>query len=216
HAVSGTGQAGCRAPAAGGRGGRGATSITNSSAGRFPDGRDTDSNCNDFVTQAATVLPAGAARGGNNLKVQGITDFAPGQTITVGAGPDVEIARIAAVGTGGFVKSAGPVRAGETAISIEIPNPGAVNQLGFVNGQSIVIGEGADSETATLVAAQGGPGGPRIAIAQPLRLGHPAGTPISGTGITLESKLSKTYPANAQIATDAPTPGAPNRYSNHR
>jgi hypothetical protein len=49
--------------AGGGRGGRGrggpATNPTNRSAGRIPDGADTDSNCTDFVLQtAATTQPS--------------------------------------------------------------------------------------------------------------------------------------------------------------
>ena len=61
QAASGSGQAGCRvtAPSAG-RGfgfGRGAGAPqTNRSAGRFPDGADTDSNCTDFLVQAATAV----------------------------------------------------------------------------------------------------------------------------------------------------------------
>src|SRR4029077_11114579 len=56
--TSGKGKGGWRVPcpgAGGGRGGRGApaASPTNRSTGRFPDGADTDSNCTDFVLQAA-------------------------------------------------------------------------------------------------------------------------------------------------------------------
>ena len=60
HGKSGSGEAGCRVPAPGpGRGGRGgpAAPVTtpHRSAGRFPDGRDTDSNCADFQLQPATT-----------------------------------------------------------------------------------------------------------------------------------------------------------------
>jgi hypothetical protein len=63
--ASGTGQGGCRvaSPSAGGRGGRGGPPAvaSNRSAGRFPDGADTDSNCTDFVLQAAaTTQPSDA------------------------------------------------------------------------------------------------------------------------------------------------------------
>jgi hypothetical protein len=58
QALSGAGQSGCRVTAPGGRGGgpggAGAANLPDRSAGRFPDGRDTDSNCNDFLLQSAT------------------------------------------------------------------------------------------------------------------------------------------------------------------
>jgi hypothetical protein len=216
HAVSGTGQAGCRAPAAGGRGGRGATLTTNSSAGRFPDGRDTDSNCNDFATQAAAVLPSGASAGSNNIKVQNIAEFAPGQSITIGAGAGVETATIASVGTAGAVKSAEAVAAGETVIPLASPAGVPGNQLGFIAGQAVTIGEGDRSEMSTVLAVQGGPGAARMMIAQPLRSAHPGGTLVAGTGITLAGALAKSHAANTQISTDQPTPGAPNRYSQRR
>jgi hypothetical protein len=58
HGVSGAGEGGCRVampPAArgGGRGGAPAVPTANRSAGRFPDGGDTDSNCSDFLLQPA-------------------------------------------------------------------------------------------------------------------------------------------------------------------
>ena len=55
HGTSGAGEAGCRVtmPPAGGRGGAAAAPVANRSAGRFPDGADTDSNCADFL-QAGT------------------------------------------------------------------------------------------------------------------------------------------------------------------
>ena len=53
----------------------------NRSAGRFPDGADTDSNCTDFHVQTATTLAAASAAGANNIKVASVADFAAGQTI---------------------------------------------------------------------------------------------------------------------------------------
>src|SRR5262249_19173920 len=84
QAASGAGESGCRVATPGpGRGGRGApaapVALPNRSAGRFPDGADSDSNCTDFLVQPATTLPAGANAGATNLKVAGVADFAPGQ-----------------------------------------------------------------------------------------------------------------------------------------
>ena len=56
HGTSGAGESGCRVtvPVVGRGGGRGGAPVVppgNRSAGRFPDGADTDSNCNDFLLQ---------------------------------------------------------------------------------------------------------------------------------------------------------------------
>ena len=64
HGVSGALQAGCRVPTPGSAGGFGpaaANVVMNRSAGRFPDGADSDSNCNDFLLQPASTLPVGSA-----------------------------------------------------------------------------------------------------------------------------------------------------------
>ena len=71
------------------------------SAGRFPDGHDTDSNCNDFLLQASTTLPVDSAAGATNIKVANVADFAAGQTIMIDAGASLETAIIATVGTAG-------------------------------------------------------------------------------------------------------------------
>lgn len=211
HGVSGTGQSGCRAPATGGRGGRGATLTTNSSTGRVVDGRDSDSNCNDFVTQPATLLPQGAAAGASNIKVAGVADFAPGQSVLVDTGANMETATIVQVGTQGASTSGAAVAAGETVIPLGAP-PGGGFQLGFAAGQTLEIDAGANRETATVAAIQGGRGGARLTVAAPLRYAHPAGTLIAGTGITLAAPLARAHAAGTQLITDLPTPGAPNRF----
>src|SRR6185295_10793304 len=104
HATSGAGQSGCRVtvPASGGGGGGpAAAAVVHRSAGRFPDGRDTDSNCDDFLLQSATTLPAASAAGATNIKVASVADFAAGQTITLDTGVNIETAVIAMVGTAG-------------------------------------------------------------------------------------------------------------------
>jgi hypothetical protein len=64
QAASGAGRSGCSAisPAAVGRGGRGrgapVANPTNRSAGRYPDGADTGSNCTDFVLRSSTTQPS--------------------------------------------------------------------------------------------------------------------------------------------------------------
>jgi hypothetical protein len=211
HGVSGTGQAGCRAPAAAGRGGRGAQLTTNSSAGRIVDGRDTDSNCNDFMAQPATLLPEGGAVGSTNIKVAGASDFVPGQSVTIDVGANLETATITQVGTQGAATSAAAVAAGATEIPLGA-NQGGGAQAGFIAGQAVVIDNGANRESATVGAVQGGRGGARMTVTAPLRFAHPAGVPVAGTGLTLSAPLTKAHAPGAQVITDLPTPGAPNRY----
>ena len=90
QATAGSGQSGCRVNTPGpGR-----------SAGRFPDGHDTDSNCSDFRTQAVT-LAAASAVGTTNITVASVEGFEADQKIMVDTGANQETAVIATVGTGG-------------------------------------------------------------------------------------------------------------------
>jgi hypothetical protein len=209
HGASGTGAAGCRVTAPGaGRGaggGRGPSIITNSSASRMPDGRDSDSNCTDFVAQPATVLPEGAQAGANNIKVAGVADFAPGQSVFIDSGANQESATITQVGTPGASTTAAATDVGATAIP--------VNGGGFAVGQAVVIDNGANRENATIAAMQGGRGGARLTVSPALRFAHPSGALVAGSGITLAAPLARAHAAGAQVITDLPTPGAPNKVS---
>jgi hypothetical protein len=212
HATSGTGQSGCRVPTPGSAGGFGppaAAVSTNRSAGRFPDGVDTDSNCTDFLLQPATTLPAGSVAGATNIKVASVADFAAGQMILIDTGANRETAVIATVGTAGATTSGGATEVGTTVIPVAAG-------FGFTSGQTISIDIGTNQETAVVVAAAGGRGGARITVAAPLTHAHAAGAQISGTGITLTTALTKVHASGAQVASDLPTPGAPNKYSSRR
>ncbi len=104
QATSGAGQSGCRVLSPGparGFGPAASAAATNRSAGRFPDGVDTDSNCTDFLSQAATTLSAASAAGATNIKVASVAGFGAGQTIMIDTGANLETAVIATVGTAG-------------------------------------------------------------------------------------------------------------------
>jgi hypothetical protein len=205
--VSGTGQGGCRVavPGAGRGPGRGPAIILHDvSAGRTPDGADTDSNCTDFQLLPATNLAVAAAAGATNIKVAGVADFSAGQTIMLDSGAGRENAVIATVGTAGATTMSAATAAGDTVI----PVAGA---FGFAVGQSVAIEGGTARETATVAAVGGGPGGARITVTAPLASAHAAGTQVSGTGITLTRPLARAHAAGAQVISDLPTPGAPNR-----
>jgi len=203
--ASGSGQSGCRVTSPGPAGFGPAAPAVNRSAGRFPDGTDTDSNCTDFLVQPATILPNGSAAGTTNIKVTNVTDFAAGQTIALDSGPNLETASIATVGAAGATTIGASTSPGAT----DIPVAGAI---GFAAGQTITIDTGANRETAVIASAGGGRGGGRITVATPLTMAHASGAQLSGSGITLTAPLTKPHAAGAQVTSNGPTPGAPNRY----
>jgi hypothetical protein len=214
QAASGAGQSGCSAPAPGtgrgGFGGRGgpAPGASRRSAGRFPDGADTDSNCRDFFLQAATTMPFESAADANNIKIASVADFAAGQTITIDTGANRETAVIATVGTPGGTAVGTATDVGATAI----PVAGA---FGFSPGQTITIDTGTNRETAVVASITGGGRGGfggRITVTAPLTMAHADGTQVSGSGITLTAALTKAHARGTQVSAGAPTPGAPNQY----
>jgi non-reducing end alpha-L-arabinofuranosidase len=222
HGTSGTGEGGCRVPSPGagrGFGGFGgpaapAVATPHRSAGRFPDGADTDSNCSDFLLQAASTLSAASATGSANIKVASVTGFAAGQTLVVDAGANAETAVIATVGTAGATTVNAATTAGATVVQVSAA-------MGFAVGQTITIDGGANLETAVVTAVgrvfgPGGPGSPggsaTITVASPLTRAHATGAAVSGTGITLASGLTRAHESGAQVGVSTPTPGAPNKY----
>jgi hypothetical protein len=176
----------------------------NVSSGRSPDGADTDSNCVDFQKQAAAYLAATSATGATNIKVASTEGFRTGQTIHIDSGANLETAVISTVGTAGATALRASAGAGATVLS-------TTNATGFSRGQTITIGEGANSETAVVAVARGR-GAPTITVTAPLTREHPAGAPISGSGISLTSPLARAHTNGAQVSDNVPTPGAPNQY----
>ena len=206
QAASGSEQSGCYAPAPGVAPFPGpfAGGATNASAGRFPDGVDSDSNCSDLLTQASAVLDAASSSGAKNIKVTNVEGFEVGEKIMIDTGANRETAVIATVGTAGATTASAATGAGAT----EIPVATAV---GFRDGQAITIDSGANSETAVIAAIRRF-GAATLTVTTPLKHAHPAGAQVSGTGITLSAPLTREHAMGAQIADHDPTPGAPNQY----
>jgi non-reducing end alpha-L-arabinofuranosidase len=206
--VSGSEQTGCHVtapgPALGGGGLLGpAASASDTSAGRFPDGADTDSNCNDFVTEPTTSLAAASVTGTDNIKVASVSGFEAGQSIRIDAGPNQDTVTIATVGTPGATKVATAAEAGATSIHV-------ASLMGFRPGQTITIGSNADLETAVIASANRF--GSALTISAPLTHAHAVGAQVSGTGITFTSALSHGHPSTAQVSGASATPGEPNQY----
>jgi hypothetical protein len=203
--TSGMNQSGCFVSAPGVTAGMNpfASAVT-ASAGRLPDGADSDSNCADFLTQATATLSIASAAGATNIKVSSVEGFDLGQTVQIDAGANLESAVIATVGTAG----ATTVRVATDASATEIP---VVSVVGFSEGQTITIDSGANSETAVIASILPW-GSPSIGVKAPLAHAHAVGVQVSGTGITLTTALTHAHAAGAQVTDNVPTPGAPNRY----
>jgi hypothetical protein len=212
QATSGAEQSGCYVPAPGASLGFGpaaaAAGATDTSAGRYPDGIDSDSNCTDFRMQAAATLLEASAAGATNIKVTNVAGFNAGQTITMDTGANVETAVIASVGTAGATTVRTPTGQGATVIPVE-------SAIGFRDGQTITIDSDANSETADVTSVRQF-GAAAITIASPLTRAHAPGAQVSGTGITITSGLIRAHARGAQVVDNIPSPGAPNLYDTRR
>ncbi len=208
HGTSGTGQSGCHVPGPGGAGGFGPSAsafATNQSAGRVPDGADTDSNCNDFVMQSAATLSAPSAAGATNIKVASVNGFEVGQSVMIDTGANLENAVIATVGTAGATTVRSATDAGATMIPV-------FDATGFSQGQRVTIDRGSNSETAVVASIRRFGAFPTIIVNAPLSHAHAADAQVSGSGIDLTFGLTRVHASGAQITDNVPTPGAPNKY----
>ena len=206
QAISGAEHGGCFVAAPGSSPGFGPfapLSASDTSASRFPDGHDTDSNCTDFVTEPASLLAAPSSAGATNIKIASVHGFDAGQSIRIDAGSNLETAVIANVGTPGATTVETATESGATVIPV-------ASVVGFSDGQTITLDAGANSETAVVASVQRF-GASSITVASPLVHAHAAGAQVSGTGITLTSALTHEHASGAQVAGSAATPGAPNR-----
>lgn len=174
---------------------------TDVSVGRFPDGRDSDSNCQDFSFPAATLLASDIAMGTNNLKIDMNTGFAIGQSVLIGTGSSAEKAQIVRIGSPGATRLQEAAQAGAGRIIV-------TSRVNFKDGQPIMI----DREETTLATIRTIDGRFVMTLTKPLQEAHSAAATVAGTGITLAVPLKLGHKGGDQIVTDSPTPGAPNSY----
>jgi hypothetical protein len=188
--------------------------MTNMSVGRFPDGTDKDSNCNDFLIQHTINLAAPVTAGADNIKVASVADLAAGQKIIIDTGEDSETVIIATVGTAGATTVAAATGSGTAALPV-------ASAAGFSVGQTITIGSGADHETAVIASittsrrrygSLSNNPADTITIAMPLKHAHTTGAQVSGSGITLTTPLTRDHDSGVPVADNIPTPGRPNQY----
>lgn len=173
---------------------------------RFPDGADSDSNCTDFVSQTAANLAAPSEAGAVNIKVSGVAGFSPGQTVILGSHSEQETAIIENVGTSGATTSTAAIAIGATTIPV-------LSTVGFTTGQTVTVGSGTQTESAVIQSISRR-GKASITVVLPLVRLHESGTFVSGSGITFRSSLKMPHAVGSPVATDVPTPGASNTYSN--
>ena len=208
--TSGLGKSGCYVTTPGSAGGFGLFAPApswNTSAGRYPDGRDTDNTCTDFATTPATVLSAASAAGATNVKVASVKGFAAGETIRIDSGAKLENAIIATVGTAGATSMDTASSAGATVVHVASTN-------GFNDGQAVTIGAGTNVETVQIAYVTRWDN--TMTLAAPLHEKHAAGTQVSGTGITLRTRLTREHATEVPVTGAVSTPGAPNDYATAR
>jgi len=220
HATSGAGELGCYTLSPAIRGGTSRRNTTPSSlpmrsTGRYPDGTDQDSNCNDFKLHNTIALTLSSKTGTNNIKVNNVDGFRIGQKVVIGI-DDNEVAKITQIGTPGGTLISTEVKAGDTIVPVE-------SVEGFKEGQEITLGNGSNQETVVIESAtdyrrfwwrRRNDDGPQtfITVTKPVIYQHKVGEEAVGSGITFSRPLSRVYKAGEQVSSGTPTPGSPNQY----
>ena len=164
----------------------------NSSAGRFPDGADTDSNCADFLKPASAVLLSASSAGATNIKVASVEGFEVGENIMIDTAANLENAVIAAVGTAGATNIVTPIDSGASVIPVK-------SVIGLKDGQTIYVDDGSDAERAVIAGIDRFAPTPVISTTAPLKHAHAAGAQVSGTGITLTRELTRAHPVGGRL-----------------
>jgi hypothetical protein len=179
---------------------------TQGSTGRYPDGQDSDRDCDDFVT-AASIRTGGAVAGATRIDVATTGRLVPGQTVVLDAGADAETLTVATVGSQGITRTSAAAEQGATVVRVDDPHPFAV-------GQALIIGRGADEETGVVAAVDTAWRAGKLTLAAPLAHAHDAGATVAGTGIAFTGPLAKSHPVGTVMTAtgDLATPGAPNRH----
>lgn len=180
------------------------------SAGRYPDGADTDENEKDFNVQKSFSLAAPVKAGETNIKVNSVAGIIIGQRLFLG--PDAEPVIAANIGTPGYAPLAVAAPAGASKLSVS-------GVQAFSVGQTVYVGD-ERAEIAEIKAARRNMWGPapatpvydEVILATPLKKAHGTGEALAGTGITVSSPIKGSYATGASVTGSVPTPGAPNRF----
>jgi hypothetical protein len=178
------------------------------SAGRWPDGMDTDDNENDFRIQGSISLAAPLKAGTRNLKVNSTDGLVINQRLFIG--PDHEEVIAANIGTAGYASLAADAAKGATRVSVSASQ-------GFTVGQEVYVGD-EKAFISEIQAARRGwfsmvPATPDvIVLTAPLKAAHASGEDFAGSGITVSSPVRSDYASGMPLTGSVPTPGEPNRF----
>lgn len=182
--------------------------LPNLSAGRFPDGYDTDNNKYDFRVQPSFHLAAGVPEGGSRVVFHSSEGLKPGQMIYIGDESDYEYVQVATVGSMGATAIRASLRPGDRYVQVEDATDFAVGQPVLINGHRATI---SDIQTSTASRGQAKPA-EMIVLKAPVDFSAPQGTLITGTGAGLSTPLKNAHKIGEAVSVNKPTPGRPNVY----
>jgi hypothetical protein len=201
YSAAGTAAAIVAAPTAVGDTNIKVTSTANLGAGTTIalDDADTENPTVATVGTAATntTLSAPSAAGDTKIYVASVTGLAVGHNVSVDLGP-VDSSSITAVGTGQRAATtiAAPVPAGDTNVKV-------ASVTNMVVGEKVAVDAGFDNAEYRLITAVGtaGVGGTGITLDSALSRAHASGNPIQdvGSGITLSSALSNAHRVTSRV-----------------
>ena len=181
----------------------------NLSAGRYPDGYDTDENENDFKLQRAITIAAPVKAGDTNIKLSATNNIRIGQRLFIG--PDNEEVIAATIGTPGYAPIAVNAKAGAKQLEVSGVQGFSVGQTVYVGDEKAAIAEihaVRRNNRAPFVVPQNDV----IILQAPLKNAHTTDEAIAGTGVGVSSPIKASYSVGTQVASGVPTPGAPNQF----
>ena len=181
----------------------------NLSAGRYPDGFDSDENESDFKVQRAVSLAGPVKAGDTNIKLTATNNIRIGQRLFIGSEGEEVIAAV--IGTPGY----SPLKVNAAAGAKQVEVSGV---QGFTAGQTVLVGD-EQAVIAEIHAVRRNyrapvvPGQNDVVILQaPLRKSHGTDEALAGTGVSVSSPVKGSYAAGSQVTDNVPTPGAPNKF----
>ena len=181
----------------------------NLSAGRYPDGFDSDENESDFKVQRAVSLAGPVKAGDTNIKLTATNNIRIGQRLFIGSEGEEVIAAV--IGTPGY----SPLKVNAAAGAKQVEVSGV---QGFTAGQTVLVGD-EQAVIAEIHAVRRNyrvpvvPGQNDVVILRaPLKKAHGTEEALTGTGVSVSSPVKADYAAGAAVVDNVPTPGAPNRF----
>ena len=165
----------------------------------------------------STTLIAPVQAGATNVKLAGVTNLYPGDTITLDTGAGQETRTVTSVGTaaGPATTLAAPAAAGDTNIKVTNVGPACLaggactGTTSFKVGQTFLVDSGASRQAVTVTSVgTSGASGTGVSFTPALAAAHATGAPVqsAGTGVTISPAAGADHPAGAPaVSTPGPT-----------